>query len=82
MQNKYTEASNNLTELKGQYFEIGDIAGVAECMHSLGDILYMQDKYTEASALLLRLESKFFKIGYVMVQPNVYKAWWHSSHAV
>jgi len=52
MQDKYTKASETLTEARRQFLEIGDVLSMAQCSKSLGDILCMQSKYTEASKTL------------------------------
>ena len=60
-QDKYTEASETLTEAWRQLLEIGDVLGEAKCSQSLGDILLMQDKYTEASETLTEAQRQFLK---------------------
>jgi tetratricopeptide (TPR) repeat protein len=62
-QDKYTEASETLTEAQRQFLEIGHILDAAQCSRSLGDILRMQNKYTEASDTLTESRRQFLEVG-------------------
>jgi len=66
MQDKYTEASETLTEARRRFLEIGDVLGAAQCSQSLGNILRMQSKYTEASETLTEARQQFLEIGDVL----------------
>ena len=53
-----------LEEAQSEFITIGDRLGVAQCLHSLGDISQMQDQYEEARLKLEGAWSAFTHIGF------------------
>ena len=63
MQSNYKEAADVLNKAREQFIEIGNRLGAAQCLRSLGDILYMQDNYKEAVDVLNNARDQFVEIG-------------------